>query len=228
MASLEEKIENGTARVAVVGVGYVGEPLSMRIMDAGFPVVGIDKYADPSRVSELSSAGLEVTDEFGAVALCDVVVICVPTPLGEGQQPDTSFVEEAARDIAASFGDGEKLVVLESTSYPGTTRELVLPLLEEQGIRLGQRLCLAYSPERVDPGSGRDYREIPRIVGGLDERSARLAEAFYRRLVGDVWLVSCPEAAEMAKLLENIFRAVNIALVNEMSLLCRRDRKSVV
>lgn len=222
MASLEEKIESRTARAAVVGIGYVGEPLALRIMEAGFPVIGLDKYADSSRIGELRSLGLEVTDDFAAVAGCDIVLICVPTPLGEGQQPDTSFIEEATRAIASAFGDGEKLVVLESTSYPGTTRELVLPRMEEKGIRLGERLCLAYSPERVDPGTGRDYQSIPRLVGGLDDRSAKLAEAFYRNLVGEVKLVSCPEAAEMAKLLENIFRAVNIALVNELSLLCRR------
>jgi UDP-N-acetyl-D-glucosamine dehydrogenase len=224
LQSLDERIVNRAAKAAVIGIGYVGEPLAFRIKEAGYPVVGIDKYAEGTRLSELAEMGLDVSSDFAAVADSDVVVICVPTPLGEGQQPDTSFVEEAASSVAAAFGtgDGEKLVVLESTSYPGTTRELVLPILEARGIRLGERLCLAYSPERVDPGTGRDYRDIPRLVAGLDGRSARLAEAFYRNLVADVKVVSCPEAAEMAKLLENIFRAVNIALVNELSLLCRR------
>jgi UDP-N-acetyl-D-glucosamine dehydrogenase len=224
MPQLDERIENRTARAVVVGIGYVGEPLAFRIKEAGYPVVGIDKYASQERIDELAGRGLVVHNDFVVVADSDVVVICVPTPLGEGQQPDTSFVEEATGAVAAGFGygDGEKLVVLESTSYPGTTRELVLPLLEAAGIRLGERLCLAYSPERVDPGTGRDYRAIPRLVGGLDERSAGLAEAFYGNLVNEVKVVSSPEAAEMAKLLENIFRAVNIALVNELSLLCRR------
>ena len=224
MQTLDERIADRTASAAVVGIGYVGEPLAFRMLEAGFPVVGIDKYAGPERIADLAERGLDVRSDFTPVADSDVIVICVPTPLGEGQQPDTSYVEEASRDVAAAFGDGgsEKLVVLESTSYPGTTRELVLPLMEAEGLRLGDRLYLAYSPERVDPGTGRDYQSIPRLVGGLDDRSAKLAEAFYRNLVGEVKLVSCPEAAEMAKLLENIFRAVNIALVNELSLLCRR------
>jgi len=224
LQSIADRVKNRTAKAAVVGIGYVGEPLAFRLTEAGYPVVGIDKYSDRDRLDELAQRGLTVYSDFKAVADSDVVVICVPTPLGDGQQPDTSFIRDATSDVAAAFGDGDgsKLVVLESTSYPGTTRELVLPILEARGHRLGDGLFLAYSPERVDPGTGRVYEEIPRLVGALDERSAELAAAFYGNLVSRVKVVSCPEAAEMAKLLENIFRAVNIALVNELSLLCRR------
>jgi UDP-N-acetyl-D-glucosamine dehydrogenase len=192
-------------------------------MEAGYQVVGIDKYISDERCREIEAAGIRVNKTFDSVGRCDLVFICVPTPLAEGQQPDISFVSEAAEDIARYCGNGEMLVVLESTSYPGTTREVLLPVFERAGRKLGLGLYLAYSPERVDPGAGRmPYAEIPRIVGGIDEESGRMATAFYEKLVSDVTLVSTPEAAEMAKLLENIFRAVNVALVNEMSLLCRR------
>lgn len=224
MEPIETLIENRTAKAAVVGIGYIGEPLALSIKEAGFPVLGVDKYATESRVAELAEKGLEVTRDYDAISDADIVVICVPTPLGKGQQPDTSYVEDAARGVAGALADGggERLVVLESTSYPGTTRELLLPIFEEAGRELGERLRIAYCPERVDPGNARSYDDIPRLVGGLDERSAALAASFYGSLVASVMVVSCPEAAEMAKLLENIFRAVNIALVNELSLLCRR------
>jgi UDP-N-acetyl-D-glucosamine dehydrogenase len=229
LPSLEDRIRDRTARVSVVGIGYVGEPLAFRVKDAGYDVTGIDRYADDERIDELADRGLAVSRDFSPVGGSDVVVICVPTPLGAGQQPDTSHVEEAAGAVADAFGDGDslKLVVLESTSYPGTTRELVLPLFEAAGLGLDGRLRLAYSPERVDPGTGRDYGEIPRLVGGMDAVSADLAEAFYANVVDKVMVVSSPEVAEMAKLLENIFRAVNIALVNELSLLCRRMDLSI-
>ncbi len=222
--SLLERIEGRTAVVGVVGLGYVGVPLARRAAEAGYQVRGIDRYMDEAQLRALEAPGIETGADFGPVRSCDVVLICVPTPLAEGRRPDTSFVERAARDVAANLDrKGLTLVVLESTSYPGTTREIVLPALEEQGLVRGGQFLLAYAPERVDPGMNPvSYRSIPRVVGGLDEDSGRAAELFYSTLVDGVHRVGAPEAAEMSKLLENIFRAVNIALVNEMSLLCRR------
>lgn len=224
MDPIEIRIEDKTARVAVVGIGYIGEPLALGILEAGYQVIGIDRHATLPRIRDLGGKGLKVYTDFTRVSEVDVVIVCVPTPLGEGQQPDTSFIVDAACSVAERFksSEGEKLVVLESTSWPGTTRELLLPVFQEAGRSLGEDILLAYCPERVDPGSGKSYEDIPRLVGGLDERSTAVAAAFYRKVVSAVKTVSTPEAAEMAKLLENIFRAVNIALVNEMSLLCRR------
>jgi len=223
MDSLENRIIDCSARIAVIGLGYVGFPLARSAREAGYGVIGIDRYLTDERRGEIESAGIEVADSPGSIAGCDLALICVQTPLVDSQQPDISFIVDAARDIASNRGNGEMLVVLESTSYPGTTREVLLPVLEGAGMRLGRGLYLAYAPERVDPGEGKaSYAEIPRIVGGIDEESGRLAAAFYERLVSSVSRVSTPEVAEMAKILENIFRAVNIALVNEMSLLCRR------
>lgn len=223
MLELEQKILEGSARVAVVGLGYVGFPLALRAREAGYPVVGIDKYLTESRRSEIESRGIPCVPGYSPLDQADVALICVPTPLKESQQPDISYVKDAAREIAEHYGNGKILVVLESTTYPGTTREELLPLLETSGKKLGEGLFLAYAPERVDPGEGKAlYADIPRVVGGMNPESGRLASVFYQRLVTSVKQVSTPEAAEMSKLLENIFRAVNIALVNEMSLLCRR------
>jgi len=223
MDAFEKRIINCSARIAVIGLGYVGFPLAQRASFAGYEVIGIDKYLSEERRGEIESAGIATTESFAPLAGCDVALICVPTPLINSQQPDISFITDVAGNIASHFVSGELLVVLESTSFPGTTREVLLPVLQEAGMRLGQGLYLAYAPERVDPGEGRaSYAEIPRIVGGIDEESGRLAAVFYEKLVPSVALVSTPEVAEMAKLLENIFRAVNIALVNELSLLCRR------
>ncbi|MCG2796506.1 MAG: nucleotide sugar dehydrogenase [Actinomycetia bacterium] len=225
MPDLEKRIEDRSARVAVVGLGFVGLPLARRLREAGFPVTGIDKYIKEERAEEIEAEGIPVTRGFSVVSESDIVVLCVPTPLTPDQNPDLSFIREATAEVAGHFGGGDdrKLVVLESTSYPGTTREEMLPLFEREGLGLGERLLLAYAPERISPGAaGSAIEEIPRVLGGLDEESGRVALAFYERIVGSVVLVSKPEVAEMTKILENIFRAVNIALVNEMSLLCRR------
>lgn len=223
MGSLEQRIADRSARVAVIGLGYVGFPLAERAKEAGYSVTGIDKYLTGERREKIESAGIQTTNTFEALAECDLALICVPTPLVEGQQPDISFIVDAAEEIAGNLNQTEMLVVLESTTYPGTTREVLLPTLEATGRRLGDGLYLAYAPERVDPGEGKaSYADIPRVVGGIDEESGRLAAIFYEKLVASVARVATPEVAEMSKLLENIFRAVNIALVNEMSLLCRR------
>lgn len=226
-SGLLDLIEGISAKVAVVGLGYVGLPLAERALSSGYEVVGIDKYMTENRLREVEAKGIDSARSFLPIGDCDIVLVCVPTPLSAAQQPDLSFVREATSNIAENFGgpEGCKLVVLESTSYPGTTREVLLPIFEGHGIRIGESLFLAYAPERVDPGPGphkMPYGEIPRVVGGLDAESTRLAASFYGKLVSRVEAVSQPEVAEMAKLLENIFRAVNIALVNEMSLLCRR------
>lgn len=225
MSALEKRIEDRSAIVAVVGLGFVGLPLARRLKEAGFAVTGIDKYIKDENRINIGAEGIPVAHGFSAVSESDIVVICVPTPLTPDQNPDLSFIREATADVAKNFGggDGQKLVVLESTSYPGTTREEMLPPFEREGLELGERLLLAYAPERISPGAaGSALMEIPRVVGGLDERSGRAALAFYSRIVDSVTLVSKPEVAEMTKILENVFRAVNIALVNEMSLLCRR------
>lgn len=221
---LLERISERTAVVGVVGLGYVGVPLARRAAEAGYEVRGIDRYMSEEQLRALEAPGIRTATAFDAVRSCDVVLICVPTPLAEGRQPDISYIKQASRDIALNL-DRERLtlVVLESTTYPGTTREIVLPALEAEGLVPGMHFLLAFAPERVDPGMNPvSYRSIPRVVGGLDEESGRAAELFYSTLVDGVHRVSAPEAAEMSKLLENIFRAVNIALVNEISLLCRR------
>jgi len=193
---LEKRIEDRTAVVGIVGLGYVGVPLASRALDCGYKVNGIDKYLDDERLAELREMGIEASRDFGPVADCDVVLVCVPTPLLDGQQPDTSFIQEAAVDVAANLGKGDRprLVVLESTSYPGTTREIMLPIFEERGRRLGDDVLIAFAPERVDPGTCPfPYQDIPRIVGGIDEASGEAARAFYGTIVNEVSLVSSPE-----------------------------------
>lgn len=181
MTTLEQGINDRSARVAVVGLGYVGFPLAQRATEAGYPVVGIDKYLTDERDKELADAGIHVERGFDSVEQCDIVLICVPTPLVDGEQPDISFITDAVEDIARHLNHTEMLVVLESTSYPGTTREVLLPVLEKAGKRLGQGLNLAYAPERVDPGDNRpdyaDARESPalRIIELLAERGAEVS-----------------------------------------------------
>ncbi len=226
-------LEAGKARVAVVGLGYVGLPLAVASAEAGLATVGFD--VDCAKVDALNQgrsyiAG--VSDEslaetiaarrFVAVssperlAAADVICICVPTPLGPHREPDLSFVERTADMLAAVVRPGQ-LVVLESTSYPGTTREVLAPRLARSGLSLGEELFIAYSPERQDPGNAvHTTRRIPKVVAGDGEAATRLAAAFYARVVDEVVTVSSMETAEAAKITENVFRAVNIALVNEL------------
>jgi UDP-N-acetyl-D-glucosamine dehydrogenase len=232
-AQLEQKLAAGTAVVGVVGLGYVGLPLCRAFVDACLPVMGFD--IDPAKIAAIArgenylphlgedfvaplAAGgrFRGTTDFSQLREADAILICVPTPLGPHMEPDLSYVERTARDIAASLRPGQ-LVSLESTTYPGTTRELVLPILQATGLRAGEAFFLAYSPEREDPGR-RDHstRSIPKLVGGIDDASLALAAQLYSKAVERVVPVSSAEVAESAKLLENIYRAVNIALVNEM------------
>ena len=236
---LAEKIERGEALVGVIGLGYVGLPLVQAFLQAGFRTLGFDidarkverlnrgesyiGHIPSSWIAEWLSAGrFEATADHTRLGEPDVVLICVPTPLSESRDPDLGFVEESTRRIAATLRPGQ-LVVLESTTYPGTTRDVVAPLLAERGLRLGDEFFLAYSPEREDPGNPRhSARSIPKVVGGMDAASARLACALYARAVVQVVPVDNCEVAEACKILENTYRAVNIALVNELKVLCDR------
>src|SRR5688572_5089034 len=233
---LPPKIQDGSAIVGVIGLGYVGLPLMHAFHNAGFRVMGFDvdpkkiaalrrgenylKHLGTNMVKEMVSAGrFEVTDDFGRLAEPDVIISCVPTPLGTHLEPDLSYVEKTAEDIAKTLRKGQ-LVVLESTTYPRTTREIMLPKFEARGLKCGVDFFLAYSPEREDPGrKDMNTQTIPKLVGGIDPASTDVAAALYRRAIKQVIPVSSAEVAESAKLLENIYRAVNIALVNEMKVL---------
>jgi UDP-N-acetyl-D-glucosamine dehydrogenase len=235
-ASLRRRILSRSARVAVVGQGYVGLSLGCAAAEMSFSVVGID--VDGARISDLSREILSVpgvneasfrsatatgricfTSEGSRLSDCDIVVICVPTPVRD-HAPDLSFVETACATVAQHLKSGS-LVVLESTTYPGTTEQLMRPALESTGMVMGKDFLLAYSPERIDPGNEEfDFRSIPRVVGGMTPEATGAAALFYAQLVDKVVSVSSSRAAELAKLLENTFRHVNIALVNEMAMLC--------
>jgi UDP-N-acetyl-D-glucosamine dehydrogenase len=223
--------------VGVVGLGYVGLPLAVAFAEAGEQVVAVD--VDPAKVAAVAAGEsyiedveserlrdvlglLEVSTRFSPLARVDAVLICVPTPLTRNREPDLGPLISAARSLAQVLQRGQ-LVVLESTTYPGTTRERLVPLLEESGLRVGEGLNVAFSPERVDPGRT-DYalRNTPKVVGGMTPRCGDRAEALYSLICDQLVRVSTPEAAEMTKLLENIFRSVNIALVNELAILSDR------
>ena len=242
--SLREKLNQRTARVGVVGLGYVGLPLAVELARSGFTTTGIDldqsKVDAISRgvsyipdvstrdVEEYSRAGkLSATTDFSAVARLDTVNICVPTPLSPDGGPDLGAVEGATAAVARQLRPG-MLVILESTTYPGTTDEVVKPILERHGLVAGQDFFLAFSPERVDPGNPTWHtRNVPKVVGGMTAECTALARALYAGSIEKVVEVSSPKVAEMVKLLENTFRAVNIGLVNELALMCDRLGLSV-
>ncbi len=227
------------ARVGVVGLGYVGLPLAMRLARSGFKTFGFDtstakieqleaghsylRHVDDSQLAPLLQQGrLEPTADPRRLADVDVILICVPTPLSDSRDPDLSHVVAASEEVARHLRPGQ-LVVLESTTYPGTTRDVVLPILERSGLAAGLDYFLAYSPEREDPGN-RTFQphQVPKVVGGFDETSLELAATLYRHLTRRVVMVSSCEAAEATKILENVYRAVNIALVNELKMLLDR------
>ena len=236
--SLLQRIAARQVRAGVIGLGYVGLPLTVAFARAGVRVVGLDVDAERTRavqrgesyIADVPAAAvraavdggmLSATTDFAALADVDTVNICVPTPLRKTRDPDLSHVIAAVEQVAAHLRAGQ-LVVLESTTYPGTIDEVVRPRLEAGGLRAGADFCLAFSPERVDPGSAEwTTRNIPKVVGGMDARSTETAAALYRLIVDTVVPVSSPRVAEMVKLLENTFRAVNIGLVNELALMCR-------
>ncbi len=244
VAALLEKINGRTANVGVVGLGYVGLPLAVEFAHAGFSVVGID--LDPRKVEQLNrgesyiqdvptsvvaplvKAGrLRATTDPAAAREFDTVNICVPTPLRKTKDPDLSFVVSAVEAIAGHLHPG-MLIILESTTYPGTTEEVVQPILEATGLKAGSDFFLAFSPERVDPGNETwTTKNVPKVVGGLTPDCTRLASTLYRTSIDTVVEVSSPKVAEMVKLLENTFRAVNIGMVNELALMCDRLGLSV-
>ncbi len=239
MERLLQKIADRTARVAVIGLGYVGLPLAVEFAKAGFSVTGIDVDAGrvarlgrgESHVGDVPSADIRelvkagrftVTMDTAILAQVDACCICVPTPLSKTKDPDVSFILEAAKAIKARLHPGQ-LIVLESTTYPGTTRELLLPLLEETGLKVGVEFALAFSPERIDPGNPTyKLKNTPKVVGGITPVCRQAALALYGKIVDKVVAVSSTEAAEMTKLLENTFRIVNIGLVNEIAIMCER------
>ncbi len=237
MAQLREKISSRTAHVGVVGLGYVGLPLATEFARAGFHVTGIEVderkvsaiYQGKSYVGDVPSAEvarlgqeglLQATTNYGEIARLDTINICVPTPLRKTKDPDMSFILGAVEQIQRHLHPG-MLVVLESTTYPGTTEELVLPRLAETGLEAGRDFFLCFSPERVDPGNLRfTMRNIPKVVGGVTPACSELGVLFYKQALETVVPVSSPRVAEMVKLLENTFRSINIGLANEMALLC--------
>lgn len=237
--TLSSRISSRTARVAVIGLGYVGLPLAVAFARAGFPAVGVD--VDEGKVAALNggrsyigdvpdeelqphvaSGRLRATTDYDALREADALFICVPTPYDAQRAPDLSFIRAAAEGIRPRLRPGH-LVVLQSTTYPGTTEEVVQPILEASGLRAGRDFYLAFSPERIDPGNKQwSAYNTPKVVGGVDPESTRLACELLSQMGAPVHPVSSPRAAEMTKLLENIFRSVNIALVNELALLAER------
>jgi UDP-N-acetyl-D-glucosamine dehydrogenase len=238
---LQEKIEQKKARIGIVGLGYVGVPLALRILDAGFDVVGYDidlkkvraltsgqpcfSHIDPKVIKKrIESEKFKVYSAPDNLGYCDVVIICVPTPITEAREPDMHCIEEACWDVQRNMRKGQ-LIVLESTTYPGTTDGLVQDILSQNNseYELGKEYFLAFSPEREDPGnSSFNVQNTPKIVSGSTPACDSLVCSFYEQIVDKVVLVSCPATAEMVKILENTYRAVNIALVNELKILCHR------
>jgi UDP-N-acetyl-D-glucosamine dehydrogenase len=241
---LIRKFNDRSATVGVIGLGYVGLPLAATIAEAGFAAIGFDtdtakidalyagrsyiRHVDSARLQTIiraappPSAGFHPTGDYALLSRCDAVLICVPTPLTEDRDPDLSYVRNTAETIAQYVRAGQ-LVVLESTTYPGTTEEVVGPILERSGLTAGRDFHLAFSPEREDPNN-RDFstRTIPKLVGGISPECGRVAAALYRAVIETVIPVSDAKVAEAAKLLENIYRSVNIALVNELKVLFQR------
>jgi UDP-N-acetyl-D-glucosamine dehydrogenase len=248
MQSFIDKTESRDLRVGIIGLGYVGLPLTLLFSEQKFRVTGFDvdqhkvdtlaaggSYIHrilPSEIAEAKSAGFSATTDYAHIAELDAIIICVPTPLNEHHEPDLSYIENTARAIAPNLRAGQ-LVILESTTYPGTTEEVLVPILEK-GNRLGltanrsgipnsDTFHVAFSPEREDPGNTQvARRDIPKVIGGLEAVATQHASALYNSIFNRVVPVSSPATAEMTKLLENIYRCVNIALVNELKLLCLR------
>jgi UDP-N-acetyl-D-glucosamine dehydrogenase len=237
LTTLKTRLENRQATAAVIGLGYVGLPLAMEIAAAGFKVIGVD--LDRNKVAALKqgrsyildvvedtiaaavgSGTFMPTSDFSALANADTVSICVPTPLSKSRDPDISFILSATEEIRKFLHPGQ-LIVLESTTYPGTTDELIVPELESSGLKVGSDFFVAFSPERIDPGNPTFHtRNTPKIVGGITAQCTEIARLFYSQFIDCVIPVSSTKCAEMVKLLENTFRSVNIGMVNELALMC--------
>jgi UDP-N-acetyl-D-glucosamine dehydrogenase len=235
--ALKTKLENRNAAAAIIGLGYVGLPLAMEIAAAGFKVIGIDLDANKiaalkrgqsyildvpqKQVADAVNTGkFTPTTDFGALAQADTVSICVPTPLSKSRDPDISFILSATEEIR-KYLHRDQLIVLESTTYPGTTDELIVPELEGSGLKVGNDFYVAFSPERIDPGNPKfNTHNTPKIVGGITPQCTEIARLFYSQFIERVIPVTSTKCAEMVKLLENTFRSVNIGMVNELALMC--------
>ncbi len=237
--ALIKRIREKRAKIGVIGLGYVGLPLAVEFAKKGFKVYGID--VSKKRVSDLKkgssyildvssrdlrevvkNGNLTATCDFSVLKKLDAVIICVPTPLRKTREPDISYILSASKEIAKYFKRG-KIVVLESTTYPGTTEEIILPMLSINGLKVGRDFFLTFSPERVDPAN-KNFKtaNIPKVVGGMTQECTDIAKVLYGQIVDEVIGVTSPKTAEMVKLLENTFRSVNIGLVNELALMCDR------
>jgi len=239
LEDLRARIEAREARIGVIGLGYVGLPLAVEFAKAGFPVVGFDldlrkverlaagesyieDVPDADVAGAVKAGRLRATGDFGELARCDVINVCVPTPLTKTKDPDVSHMARALDDIRKRARSGQ-LIILGSTTYPGTTHELFVEMLESSGLRVGVDLAVAFAPERIDPGNKRyKVREVPKVVGGETRTCTELACAVFQAVFDCVVPVSSTQSAEMVKLLENTFRAINIGLVNEIALMCDR------
>jgi UDP-N-acetyl-D-glucosamine dehydrogenase len=237
--SLKEKISTRSLRIAIIGLGYVGLPLATTFAEAGFNVVGID--VDQQRVEQanrgesyisdvddetlqklIDSGHLSFSTDYATLADCDAISICVPTPLRKTRDPDISYIIAATQQVTTYLHAGQ-IIVLESTTYPGTTNEVLLPALEASGLKVGKDFYLAFSPERIDPGNPLyGTKNTPKVVGGVTEACTELAQSYYAAAIEQVIPVSSARVAEMTKLLENTFRAVNIGLVNEIAIICEK------
>jgi len=247
-SELKGRVESRKAKVGIIGLGYVGLPLALLYSEQKFPVTGFDidqrkvntlanggSYIfriSPEEIQSAKGSGFTATSDYSAITQMDAIIICVPTPLNEYHEPDLSYITNTAHAVAPHLRAGQ-IVVLESTTYPGTTEEVLIPILEKEnragltasrnGAATDKQFWVAFSPEREDPGNTQVARQdIPKVIGGLDAQASEIAAAFYGSIFRRTVLVSSPAAAEMTKLLENIYRCVNIALVNELKMLCLR------
>ena len=238
LMELENKIKNKEARVAIIGLGYVGLPHAVEIAKAGFFVLGVDireekvknlnqgkshinDVKDESLKEVIKSGKFKASSNFEILKDVDVIIICVPTPLDKNKVPDTSYIEDSCKEIKKRLHKDE-LVVLESTTYPGTTEEIILSILQESGLEVGKDFYLAFAPERIDPGNETPFSDIPKVVGGVTEKCTELTKLFYSQFLNKVYPVSSSKVAEMTKMLENTYRLVNISMINEFSLLCNK------
>jgi UDP-N-acetyl-D-glucosamine dehydrogenase len=244
LEELEARIRRQEAEIAIVGLGYVGLPMALAFAEAGFHVTGIDNNAERVRSlndgrsyvddiadleleKALHSGRFEATTEVSVLARTDCINICVPTPLSKTREPDLSFIIDAVEELRRYLRSGH-LVVLGSTTYPGTTHDLYRPILEGSGLRVGREFCLAFAPERIDPGNKKfGFRNVPKVVGGETPLCTRLASRMFESVVDTIVPVSNSQTAEMVKLLENTFRMINIGLANEMAMICDRLRLDV-
>lgn len=237
MTDLKNLIKTKKAKIAVIGMGYVGLPLAVAFAEKGFRVFGLE--AKKSKINQINSGKsyikdvkstdlekvikskkLSATTDKKTLGKVNVIIICVPTPVDKHQQPDISSLRSTTQTISR-FIKKRQLIILESTTYPGTTREVLAPMLEKSGLKVGQDFFLVFSPERIDPGNKKyNVKNIPKIIGGITPQGSKLAALLYKSFINKTVIVSSPETAEMTKLLENIFRIVNISMINELALLC--------